>query len=136
MATERERERDNETIHIAWGEGRPWVHEKTREALGYSGDGKMGNGNELRHRARPGRLGSGLMLVWIRRADVWRKERPLHSCRMPFWIYSGATDERPHQTRLSMLHAPRLRQARQEGSTGTTQVLTSVRMRARAPSRR
>lgn len=32
------------------------------------------------------RILSGEMLEWIKRAEVWRKESPLHSWRIPFWI--------------------------------------------------
>lgn len=33
---------------------------------------------------------SGLIFEWIIRADVCMKDRPLHSCKMPFWICKGS----------------------------------------------
>lgn len=34
-------------------------------------------------------IDSGLIFVWMMRADAWRKVNPLHSCRIPFWICSS-----------------------------------------------
>lgn len=38
------------------------------------------------------RMLSGEMLEWIKRADVWRKDSPLHSWRIPFWIYERTVE--------------------------------------------